>query len=228
MSETFIPNRDTDALAFCQTFSNALTADPGKYNVTSADALMIAGTVTAFQSALAVVTNPATKTEVAVTVKDEARAACEEVIRLFAAQIKVNAGISDSDKQAIGIKPPTTTRTPIPAPATMPLLSFLGTTPDGSQTLRYSDSSTPDSRARPYGYQSVQLFRVIAAEQADDPANAQFYGAFTRNPIAVAFRSSDNGKWCTYFARWANTKGEAGPWSNPLSVPIATTLAEAA
>ncbi len=228
MADTFIPSRDAEALAFFQTFSNGLSASPGTYDISAADAAMLAGLVTTFQTKLAVTTNPATKTEVAVTIKDEARAACEEVVRLFAAQIKPNEGISAADKQAIGVRPPNVIRTPIPPPETMPLLSFLGTTPDGTMTLRYSDSSTPDSRARPYGYQSLQLFRVISDDPAESPAGAMFYGAFTRNPMTVAFTTADNGKWCTFFARWANTKGEVGPWSSALAIPIATTVAEAA
>ncbi len=228
MADNLIPGPDGDALGYMLGFAATLTADPGKYDVSSADALMITTAVNEFQDAWLAIQVPSGKNKVTVDIKDEKRAAAEEVVRLFASQIRVNAGISDSDKEELGIIPPGGTRTPIPVPETVPLLSYMGTTPDGSMTLRFSDSSTPDSRGKPYGYQSLQLFRVISADQADDPADASFYGLFTRNPATVGFNSGDNGKWCTFFARWVNTKGQAGPWSNPLPVPIASVSAEAA
>jgi len=42
-----------------------------------------------------------------------------------------------------------------------------------------------------------------------------------RNPIGVAFQAADNGKMATYFARWANSKGDTGPWSVPFTFGIA-------
>jgi hypothetical protein len=54
-----------------------------------------------------------------------------------------------------------------------------------------------------------------------DPNTATFYGAVTRNPVPVAFNPADNGKQATYFARWADRKGQVGPWSLPVTMAIA-------
>lgn len=41
-------------------------------------------------------------------------------------------------------------REPIECPQTCPLLNVIAATP-GAQTLRYADSMTPDSPAKPFG-----------------------------------------------------------------------------
>jgi hypothetical protein len=80
---------------------------------------------------------------------------------------------------------------------------------------------TPDSPAKPFGASELQLFRAVGTTPATDPNAAQFYGKFTKNPMAINFNPADNGKQATYFARWASRRGEVGPWSNPISMAIA-------
>ena len=130
------------------------------------------------------------------------------------------AGISDDDKIAIGVRPVNTSREPIPVPASSPLLNVLGATP-GSQTVRYSDSSTPDSPAKPFGAPMLQLFVAIENEATTDENEAKFYGVFTKNPVAVGFDEADDGKVATFFARWGGKRNEFGQWSVPVSMTIA-------
>ena len=47
------------------------------------------------------------------------------------------------------------------------------------------------------------------------------HGKFTRNPIAVAFQAADNGKTATYWGRWAGSRGDTSPFSNPVHLGIA-------
>ena len=111
-------------------------------------------------------------------------------------------------------------RNPIEVPETSPLLNIIGCTP-GAQTVRYADTNTPDSGAKPFGATSLQLFVAIADTAVDDPDLAAFHGAFTKNPIGVGFDAGDDGKMATYYARWASRKGDIGPWSLPVSMRVA-------
>jgi hypothetical protein len=79
--------------------------------------------------------------------------------------------------------------------------------------LRYHDTFTPDSGAKPFGAANLQLFVAVGDLPVVDPDAASFYGAFTKNPVGVGFTAGDNGKQATYFARWASLKGDVGPWS---------------
>src|SRR5204862_202256 len=82
-----------------------------------------------------------------------------------------NAGITDQNKIDIGVPPVNTNREPVNVPASSPLLNVLGATP-GSQTVRYADTSTPDSGGRPFGAANLQLFVSIAAAPTTDATNA--------------------------------------------------------
>jgi hypothetical protein len=75
--------------------------------------------------------------------------------------VKDNTGINDADKVNIGVRPINPDREPIECPQTSPLISILGNTP-GSQTLRYADTTTPDSRAKPFGASEPQLLVAVA------------------------------------------------------------------
>jgi hypothetical protein len=189
--------------------------------VTASEAAAVLAAVSEFGDALALVQNPATKTEVTVANKDDARLSAEQIVRQFGIGIKYNAGISDGDKIAIGVRPVNNTRNPIPTPSSTPILGFIGSTADGAHTLRYSDTNTPDSRSKPFGAASMQLFVAIAATPVTDPEDAEFYAVFTRNPLSVGFDPADGGKYATYFARWCTARGEPGPWSAALSRRIA-------
>ncbi len=220
MPSDYIPSDDHNFLAWAQAFSGGISADPLRYMLTSGIATAIAATVTTFQDALAVTDSKATRTEPAVAAKDIARFGCESLCRQYAIIIKDNAGIAPEDKIAIGVRPPNSHREPIDAPNTSPLINVLGNGP-GQQTLRYADATTPDSRAKPFGYANLQLFLGVGTEESMPLSQCQFYGAFTRNPIDVDFDETQDGQVATYYARWANQKGEVGPWSVPISFRIA-------
>jgi hypothetical protein len=220
MASDYIPNEDGQALTWMQTFSAGITASPATYDLVAADATAIDAAVDAFAAAYAISSNPATRTPVAINTKDEKRAEAEAICRQYASQIKVNNGVTDSNKIAIGVRPVNTERTPVGQPTTSPLLNIVANTP-GVQELRYADSLTPDSGAKPEGVGSLQLFVAVDTAPATDPEAADFQAAHTRNPVRVEFDAADDGKVATYFARWANAKGEVGPWSLPVSMRIA-------
>jgi len=220
MSEGYIPSTDAGALQWMEAFAAGISANAPLYGLSAADAAGIQAAVDAYATALTVATTPSTRTEVTINDKNNARNAAEQICRQFAILIKFNDGISDGDKIAIGVRPVNNSREPINVPDTSPLLSIIAATP-GAQTLRYSDTFTPDSAAKPFGAANLQLFVAVADDEVDDPALASFQGAHTRNPIGVGFTAPDDGKVATYFARWASRKGEVGPWSLPISMRIA-------
>jgi hypothetical protein len=220
MSQSYIPSQESAALTWMQVFAAAILANPGLYGLTAADAAAIVNAVNAFVAAYALAADPATRTPVIVAAKDDCRNSAEQICRQYAMGIKVNAGISDPDKIAIGVRPVNTSRSQRHVPDTSPLLNILAATP-GSQTVRYADTMSPETGAKPFGADQLQLFVTVAPEATDDADAARFYGTFTTNPIGVGFDSADDGKVATYFARWASRKGDTGPWSLPVSMRIA-------
>ncbi|CAN5540944.1 hypothetical protein BH10PLA1_BH10PLA1_02190 [soil metagenome] len=220
MGDNYIPVKDADARTWMQNFASVITANPAMYQLQASDAANITDVVNAFVAAYATATGPSTRTAATVAVKDQARNTAEQLCRQYAILIKYNAGIYDDDKIAAGVRPVNTARQPINVPDSSPLLNVLGSTP-GSQTVRYADSSTPTTAAKPFGAASLQLFVAVGDAPVGEWTAANFYGAFTKNPVGVGFDPTDNGKTATYFARWQSRNGDVGPWSLPVSLTIA-------
>ncbi len=216
----YIPEKEPKALVWMQNFANGIAADCARYMLSTAEAAVIVATVEAYAAAIAISSAPATRTPVATANKDDRRNAAMALCRQFAIRTKNNAGISDGDKIAIGVRPVNRGRQPIQCPQTAPLLNIIAATP-GAQTLRYADSMTPDAARKPFGATELQLFVAIADGPVADANQARFYGKFTKNPVGVAFDPSDNGKQATYFGRWSSRRGDVGPWSLPVTMTIA-------
>lgn len=220
MASDYIPAPDALALAWMQTFASGIESDPAIYQCTAGDAAGITSAVDLFAAAYADAIDPDQRTSVNVAAKDEARNNAAQLCRQFATLIKFNAGISNPDKIAIGVRPVNPNRNPIVCPTSAPVLNVVAAT-FGAQTLRFADSLTPTKPAKPFGATELQLFVTVAADATSDPTEAIFYGKFTKNPVSVGFDSADNGKQATYFARWAGRKGDVGNWSSPVTLAIA-------
>jgi hypothetical protein len=217
---SYIPAEDAMALAWMRAFADGISANPNLYMLTATDAAAITTQVDAYETAWFAANDKSTRTEAQVNIKTQARASAEQICRGYAMNIKQNPGVPDSAKIDIGVRPENDSREPINCPQTSPLVNILGNTP-GLQTLRYSDSSTPDSRKKPFGALQIQVFVFIGDAPTVNADDASYYGAFTKNPIPVAFSEDDDGKCASYFTRWIGRKGDHGPWSEAVSMRIA-------
>lgn len=54
-----------------------------------------------------------------------------------------------------------------------------------------------------------------------DPAALSFLTMTTRPMVRIEFRAADGGEAAVYRLRWANTRGEKGPWSEMAMATIA-------
>lgn len=222
MAQPYIPPKDSDLLAWATNFDSTIAATPATFGLLPADAAAITAVVAPYQAAQAVVDNPATKTATTVAAKNNAKQAMLVVVRAYASQIRLNAGVTDADKLAIGLNLPNNSPSPIPAPTSSPILTIIGATP-GQLTLRYADSNTPDKRSKPQGVTALQLFVGVATSALTDPEDATFNSLTTKQPVAVTFLPGDAGKVATLFGRWSTRTGLVGPWSNPTSFVVPGT-----
>lgn len=217
---SYLPTRQGDQALWVQNFSTLLNLDPPRYGTTAGDAASVAGLVSAFLAALAIVSDPATKTRTAVTNKNQARVQMFNLIRPLAMQIRENLGVAPADKEALGLKLPDSQPTSVAAPTTMPILELIGATPL-EHTLRFNDQNTPNKRAKPPGVIGMQLVKAVGEMPADGPEAAQFVAMVTRQPFAVRFTQADAKKTAYYWARWQTRSGLVGPWSQVASLTVA-------
>ncbi|MGI9014190.1 MAG: hypothetical protein ACR2GY_08070 [Phycisphaerales bacterium] len=216
----YIPIEDAAFRDWATNFRDRVQADPALYGFVAADGDSIGVVVDDFVAKYDIAEAPITRTKQTVADKSAARATAESLLRQYSIDVKYNAGVTDGDKINLGVRPVNTNRQPIEVPQTSPLLNVLGATP-GSHTVVYADTTTPDSKKKPFGASELQLFMAVTDADNATLAEAAFYGKFTKNPIGVEFNAGQTQKVATYWARWASVRGETGPWSLPISMTIA-------
>lgn len=224
MATDYIPAKIADYALWIANFSAKLTATPVAFGLIASDAVAVATQATAFATAYAISSTPATRTSAAIAQTNNVRALATATLRPYAVRIASNSAVTDANKISIGVTVRSTTPTPVPAPTTAPALSLLSATFLQHQ-LRYVDVSTPTTKAKPFGATGMELYVAIGVASAVDPSVAPYAGTYTKSPLIKGFDAADKGKTATYFARWTTTAGpggvaQTGPWSDPLSVIV--------
>jgi hypothetical protein len=222
MASNWLPARDTLFQTFCVNFSAKITASPTSYGLVAGDATALATLVTAFNSALASATNPTTRTKTTVSQKNVSRAQLSADVRILAKRIQANPAVTIPQKTDLGL-PIKSAPTPIPVPAVKPDVT-LTNIDIRTHTVRVTDLTTPSKRGKPAGVQGAEVYVYVAAPGATPPADLtgwRFEGLTTDPDFSIAYTEADVGKTATILARWYNPRGEAGPNSTPVVVPIA-------
>ncbi len=221
MAASYIPSTDTGLDGWATNFASLITASPATYGLdataaaaiqtardTYHDAYLLAGTAPPHRTPV----NPSTRTPVTVAAKDSAKIAGRILWRSYAAQIRVNPGVADADKLALGLNLPSSGGTPVPAPTSFPLLSFVSGAPL-THVFSYKDSDVPTGKAKAPGAVQMQLAALVAVGPSINPDTWPLILTPTKSPFQVLWSSGDGGKVATYAARWATRRGLVGPWS---------------
>lgn len=219
-AQSYIPQADGAFRDWLANFSSLISADPNRYGVTTADATVIANHNTTYEAAYVPVQSAETRTPALVQQKDAVKASAIASCRVYAMLIKNNNGVTNQDKSALGIHINDTTRTPIPAPDTAPLLMITAAFSGGHQ-IRYADENTPASRKKPAGAIQIQINRTVDTGANPDVSQSAMVGLYTKQPVEIDQDPVDAGKTATYFARWVTRTGLFGPWSLPVAMTIA-------
>jgi hypothetical protein len=221
LTGSFIPDDDAGIRLFLNNFAEVVAQNPAACGLTASDSATLTALAQAYDELYVLANNPLTRTTPVVAEKDAARNQAVETVRIYATQIKANLGVPEQLKIALGIHIDDTTRTPIPAPQTSPVLTVEAT--NALHEIRFSDSMTPGMRAKPPGAIQLQLFRAMGDSSIADVSEAQFIGAHSRQPILLTYdpTPANTGKTATYFARWCTAKGLVGPWGPPVAATIA-------
>jgi hypothetical protein len=220
MPTDYIPFSDAGCMAWLDNNSAMISASPATYGIQTTDAADYATLVAAFDAALAAATAGSTRGPSTVNAKNVARVNAVTRARQLAAIIQNNPGVTQQQKIDLGYTVRKTTKTPIPAPATVPILSYVGST-YLEHTLRFADQNTPSSKAKPFGYASLLVsiwLTAVGTAPSGSPTRTQ---PVTRNPFAVDFSVGDLGKLATYQAQWVSAKGELGPICGPIAYVVA-------
>ncbi len=155
--------------------------------------------------------------------KDAARAALEKQIRPITNFVQGYPATTNADRAEMGITVRDTSPSPAPAPSSRPL-ALVESGQRLTHQLRLVDESTPTRRARPAGVLGAEVWvKLVDADQPapTDPAALTFLTMTTKPSFRAEFKAGEGGKTAVYMARWVNTRGEKGPWSEVTTATVA-------
>lgn len=217
----WIPRADAAFRGWAQIYCSQLNNNPAMYGQSPAQTLDLMRRYFEFNAAYMVAASPATRTRGMIFAKQDARSILQTLIEHVGADIRANLGVTDGDKIVIGVRPRNIAHKPRRCPGTSPLLNYIGSMP-GIDELRYRDTNTPTSKAKPRGAERLELWVAYSVPGMEGTKlrkeDARLVGSFKKNPIRVEqdakrdVRLDGTGK-PTYWARWAGFDGEVGPWS---------------
>lgn len=217
MSTPYIPAQDGQLDTWANNFRTTIAASPVTYGLVAGDSTSITAAYNSYHAAYLLLTNPATKTPTNVAAKDTAKASALITFRQYAQIIQNNAGVSNAARAAAGLTVRSTARTPIPAPATLPVLAVVSQQP-GLANLGFADTATPTTKAKPFGAIQIEIWRDVPTTGAPNLANAEYVGDFTKSPFVIETPAGGVGKTNGIWARWKTRRGLTGPFSAELDI----------
>jgi hypothetical protein len=178
-----------------------------------------------WEAAYAVANNLGTRTSIAVQAKQRARKVYEAALRrLVRPYLAYNPLVSDADRENLDIPVHKTTRTPIPPPTDsveLMLKQAAGSRVEVAFFPISADSAAKEHHeAKPYGVRGVELAWAILPAPPKSYADLVHSTFDTRSPYFFQFDLPEAGKTLYVCARWENTRGQKGPWSDIKSAVI--------
>ena len=216
MASDFLPKSEGNLVAFLENFNSRIFANQNSYSLTSADANALHTLTLQFTEAYTIANTAATRTASNIAIKDNTKANVVARVRQLAGAIQSNPIITDSQKLDLQLLVRKTTRTPVPAPTSSPMLGFIGATP-GQATLRFADQNSPARRAKPAGVRALVLWYQIGGVMPVNVTGMTFAGNFTKNPIGLYLPDAASGQTVYYLAKWTTQSGLFGPLSTVLT-----------
>lgn len=215
----YLPSADTEFIAWMQNFISYASANVAALGLTAPELMSIQNQQTTLETSytdfVATQALAASKRQR----KDDERTAQEKLVRPLVARLQSFTTVTDAQRQALGLRVRSTSRTAVPTPTSRPIATI-----DTSQRLRHTisfvDENTAGSRAKPDGVSGCEIWMKVGEPSPADPDELRYIATDTRSPYVVEFEASDTGKMAYYMLRWVNTRGERGPWSRTVGGTI--------
>jgi hypothetical protein len=216
----FLPAKDADLLAWSSNFSAKITATPTAYGLTAAQATAYGSLHTAFSTALATASNPATRTRGTIAAKDAARDPLKANARDLARIINAFPSITNQQRIDLGLNPRSGTITPTNPPDETPVMEVVSAIGRMLKIkLRAQDSSR---RGKPDGVDGATVFSFVGSAPPADISLWKFEGSTTRTVFDLEFPASvPAGSQVWLCAFWFSPRAQSGPACTPISAYLA-------
>lgn len=225
---TYLPSKEADLFNWLANFEGLVTADFAQYGITQPQSLSLTGLFDNYRAAYETAIEPSTRTRPAVAAKNTSRDALVLEVRRLVSIIDGQANVSDAQRLALGLKVRDIESTPVPRPATAPMIEIVSTV-GNTATIRLFDSN--GRRRKPDGVIGATVFSFVGANAPSEESAWKFEGNLSKTTEVVAFAQSlppGTKVWFTAF--WYNRRAESGPPATPVStnLPGGSAMAQAA
>jgi hypothetical protein len=157
--------------------------------------------------------NPATRPAMQTKLLTETEEAFIPLYRLLHDAFKGSQFVTNNDLEAMGMprRPSGGANPPLPPPVTVPGLKIERPS-QGVVLVHFQDTDSP-GKAKPRGVHGIELLWGFLDHEPTSREELTRSAFDTRTPYRFEFGLEDVGKHLYIFARWENTRGEKGPWS---------------
>ena len=218
MADDYIPHGDSDLIEFADNFITKTDGKEADYGLTAADTTAISALRTNFAASYAENNSKQIDARASRQKKDGDHKSLASRLRESAQVVQKHSGTTD--EMRVGLRLPVKDSEPsnIGEPATVPVAEI-----DTSVKLRHEISfynEGSESKAKPDDVRGAEIWCRIGGEATMNEDDYRYLGTDTASPYLAVHKAENIGKQAHYLLRWANEKGEPGPWSAPYSATI--------
>jgi hypothetical protein len=216
----YIPTSDADFDNWLDLFAAYVTANAAALGLTPNDIAPLTAAAAGWDAAFPANETAQAAASAAAISKDHSRATAETVARPLVQQLQASPLVTDAQRQQMKITVRATTRTRASVPATAPMATV-----DTSRRLQhiidFRDSASPKSKAKPAGVAGCEIWGKVGSPAPTDISQMAYVATDSGTPYLAEYTGAQAGQMVYYWLRWVNTRGEKGPWSEPVSATIA-------
>ena len=225
MSKKFIPNGDFDFVTMAEQFARTISKQQEVYRVSREDSEALMFAVSRFRQALDEARSGA-KSETKTQAKEIARLEAEGHIRRLAHIIRATKSIDPVAKVNLGLHERTKKSKQLTCPNEPPSLRFIEAKHrNTSNPIHVLSFCAEDSKTRPAGATRLELFVMLVPPEKKVTGSAirnlnarpWYLRSYTRSPIQLTPPMANVPMRVVYFARWADSLGNVGPFSAPAA-----------
>jgi hypothetical protein len=218
MATDYVPKSDDGLLNWARQLFTYATAHADAMGIAAGTLAPLEPLLTTYQEAFEKMADP-NHGVLDTQRKNEARDALTTALRSFVMGfITYNPKVTDDDRREMGTPIHDKVHTPAPIPATRPIIDTAAV--DNRQVAVDLRELDGDKRGKPAGMHGAEILYEIrddAPALAEDLRHSSFA---TKTRMVYTFTEAERGKKVYFAARWENTRGEKGPWSDVVSAII--------
>lgn len=219
MSNSYLPRKDAELLAWSQNYADVLAPDPTLYGLTMEQVGEYQTVQGDYALAYAAANHALTRTKASIETKNMAKAALVAETRKLVDICQAWPGMTNDKRAQLQITIRDSTPTPVPVPTVEPQLDVVSVQ-GRTVKIRLRDKVTGE-RKKPAGVQGAAVLSYVGESIPSSLRDWTFEGNTTRTDVPVVFGESvPMGSKVFIAAFWYNRRAESGPACSPVAAHV--------